>query len=114
MTFTKYDALAFRHRNEGVITHAIHIQLDVAKAHFQLATFAAGQNGSTKVVTDFQFKALLVIDHQCTLGVDFGHVQAFGTLFGDIDKAALKQLGQFTAQVAQGEQRMGIKSADCQ
>lgn len=113
LAFAKHDALAFRHGNEGVITHAIDIQLDFPKAHFQLAAFAAGQYGSAEMVANFQFQALFIVYHHRTFCVDFGHVQAFGILFGYINEAALEQLGQFTAQVAEGEQRMGIKCADC-
>jgi hypothetical protein len=66
------------------------------------------------MIANLELEPGFVIDHQGTFGVDFGDVNAFGALLGDVNKTRLKQLDQLRAQITQHEQSMHIEVTDCQ
>ncbi|MCY1187567.1 hypothetical protein D9M73_285640 [compost metagenome] len=66
------------------------------------------------MITDLELQSLFVIDNQRGFSVDFGHVQAFRVLFGDINKTRLKLFDQFGPKIAQYKQGVCIQITDCQ
>src|SRR3546814_287386 len=101
--FLEQDRVATGCGYERVIPKAIDRQFDFAKPDFKLATFTALQYRCTKMITDFEFKPGLVIDHQGRFSVDFGNINAFGGLLGDVDEARLELLDQFCPQITKYE-----------
>src|SRR5690606_36584965 len=104
VAFTEHDALTLRHRDEGIVANTVDIQLYFTKTQLQLATFTAGQHRGAEVVAHLELQALLDIDHQGTARIDLSHVQAIGSLLGDIHETPLEQLDQLGPQIAQGKQ----------
>ncbi|MNH28628.1 hypothetical protein D3C72_1872610 [compost metagenome] len=66
------------------------------------------------MITNLKLQPLFVIDNQCCFSVNFGHVQAFRALLGDINKTRLELFDQFGPKIAEHEQGVHIQITDCQ